>query len=188
MGGRSSSAAVVACGFLQGAMAFTGNHAAALGRGLSLARPGAAAAAQRGYPRRRPALDLYMQNAPGKPPAPRAETGVLDLFVKSQPSSREGIDLFVGEDAAVFDWADEKMGALGERGWLTFFAAVGAILSALAVLVHTHKHIQFFYIHVYNIYIYVYAYIHTYIHTYATYVHTVDLPRDGLQRRLCGVP
>ena len=56
------------------------------------------------------------------------------MFVKSQPSSREGIDLFVGEDAGVFDWSNEKMGALGERGWLTFFAAVGAILSALAVL------------------------------------------------------
>jgi hypothetical protein len=69
-----------------------------------------------------------MQNAPGNAPNP------LELLVKSQPSSREGIDLFVGEDAATFDWANEKMGALGDRGWLTFFAAVGAILSALAVL------------------------------------------------------
>jgi len=69
-----------------------------------------------------------MQNAPGDAPNP------LDLLVKSQPASREGVDLFVGEDAATFDWANEQMGALGETGWLTFIAAVGTILSALAVL------------------------------------------------------
>jgi zeta-carotene isomerase len=57
----------------------------------------------------------------------------VGLVVRSQASSRVG-DLFVGEDAAMFDWADEKMGALGGRDWLTFFAAVGTILSALAVL------------------------------------------------------
>jgi len=40
----------------------------------------------------------------------------------------------IGEDAAVFDWSNEKWGALGETGWLTFFAAVGTILTAVAVL------------------------------------------------------
>ena len=40
----------------------------------------------------------------------------------------------VGEDAATYKWANEKWGALGETGWTTFFAAVGTILSALAVL------------------------------------------------------
>jgi len=40
----------------------------------------------------------------------------------------------VGEDAATYKWSNEKWGALGETGWTTFFAAVGTILSALAVL------------------------------------------------------
>lgn len=40
----------------------------------------------------------------------------------------------VGEDAGSFDLSKESMGKLGDRGWLTFFAAVGTILSALAVL------------------------------------------------------
>lgn len=57
----------------------------------------------------------------------------FDLVLKSQPSSRTG-DLFVGEDAAMFDLNNEKIGELGERDWLTFFAAVGTILSALTVL------------------------------------------------------
>ena len=135
----AAAAAMAACGCLPGTLAFAGGHACTLGRGRGLAPASAAAPPGPALLRRRPpppALSLcrMQQNAPGGGPPPGAGPDVVGLFVKSQPSSREGIDLFVGEDAAVFDWADEKMGALGERGWLTFFAAVGAILSALAVL------------------------------------------------------
>ncbi|KAJ1445166.1 NnrU protein-domain-containing protein [Pelagophyceae sp. CCMP2097] len=66
----------------------------------------------------------------------RASEGPLDvqrLILESQPSDRSG-DLGVGEDAATFKWENEKWGALGDRGWLTFGAAVGTILSALVVL------------------------------------------------------
>ena len=77
---------------------------------------------------RRQSLALFMQKAPEDLLDP------LKLLVKSELSSRKDVDLFVGEDAAVFDWENEKMGELGERGWLSFFAAVGTILSALAVL------------------------------------------------------
>jgi zeta-carotene isomerase len=40
----------------------------------------------------------------------------------------------IGEDAAIFDINKEEWGELGERGWFTFSAAVGAILTAVAVL------------------------------------------------------
>jgi len=83
--------------------------------------------------RRRAARLRMQQNAPGQPP-PGAIKNPVELIVKSQPASRDGIDLFVGEDAAAFDWDNEEMGALGQRGWLTFFAAVGTILTALGVL------------------------------------------------------
>lgn len=135
-GMRLARIAIAGCGFMHGALAFSsgglvshtrygiGSHIAldsCTGRRFSLSSQ------PRGSGQLRSAA-LYMQNAPGNAPNP------LELLVKSQPSSREGIDLFVGEDAATFDWANEKMGALGDRGWLTFSAAVGAILSALAVL------------------------------------------------------
>ena len=57
----------------------------------------------------------------------------LEYFKKSEPSDRSA-DLMVGEDAAVFDWSNEKWGAIGDVGWLTFFAAVGTILTAVAIL------------------------------------------------------
>jgi zeta-carotene isomerase len=63
----------------------------------------------------------------------------LEFLKKSVPSDRSndvvGSDgLLVGEEVGVFDWSEEKWGALGETGWLTFFAAVGTILTAMAVL------------------------------------------------------
>ena len=57
----------------------------------------------------------------------------IDFLAKSAPSDRSN-DLMVGEDAAIFDMSKEEWGALGERGWLTFSAAVAAILTAVAVL------------------------------------------------------
>lgn len=57
----------------------------------------------------------------------------LKYLEKSQFSDRSS-DLLVGEDAAVFDWSQEKWGALGDADWLTFFAAVGTILTAVGVL------------------------------------------------------
>jgi len=117
--------AVAAAVCVQGAFAFS---ATGLGmRPLGLARSVPCARSLRSFQTR-------MQEAPGQPPSPGALNNPVQLIVKSQPAARDGVDLFVGEDAAVFDWGNEKMGALGERGWLTFFAAVGTILSALAVL------------------------------------------------------
>ena len=127
-------ASAVACMYLPTVHAFLGVPSLVVRRGTADWRaletprnmhgPGAA------MPRRTrcAAAALCMQTAPDKLPEP------LQLIVKSASSTREEVDLFVGEDAGMFDWADEKMGALGERGWLTFFAAVGTILSALAVL------------------------------------------------------
>jgi zeta-carotene isomerase len=60
-------------------------------------------------------------------------TSPISLLVKSQESDRQN-DLMLGEDSGMFDWANEKWGAIGESGWLTFFAAVGTILTAVAVL------------------------------------------------------
>jgi len=40
----------------------------------------------------------------------------------------------VGEDSGMYNFENEKWGALGEAGWVTFFAAVAAILTAVAVL------------------------------------------------------
>ena len=57
----------------------------------------------------------------------------ISLLVKSQESDRQN-DLMLGEDSGMYNWANEKWGALGESGWLTFFAAVGTILTAVAVL------------------------------------------------------
>ena len=79
-------------------------------------------------------------------PPPTEEGGQLSwllpasLLLESRPADRAAAgDLMVGEDAGTFRWEDERMGSLVadgavERNWLTFFAAVGTILSALAVL------------------------------------------------------
>jgi zeta-carotene isomerase len=64
---------------------------------------------------------------------PLADLLPLSLLLRSQAADRSA-DVGVGEDAGVFDLKNEKMGALFERDWLTFFAAVGTILSFLAVL------------------------------------------------------
>ena len=57
----------------------------------------------------------------------------IDFLAKSSLSDRSN-DLLVGEDAGIFDVSKEEWGALGERGWLTFSAAVGTILTAVALL------------------------------------------------------
>ena len=79
---------------------------------------------------------LFMSSSsPTEPPSPPEFNfpNPLSVLAKSPPSDRSA-DLMVGEDAAVFDWDNEKMEGLGERGWTSFFAAVGAILTAVAVL------------------------------------------------------
>jgi zeta-carotene isomerase len=72
---------------------------------------------------------------PTEPPSPPEFNlpDPLSVLAKSMPSDRSA-DLMIGEDAAVFDWDNEKMEGLGERGWASFFAAVGAILTAVAVV------------------------------------------------------
>lgn len=57
----------------------------------------------------------------------------LSLLVQSKPSDRRN-DPLVGEDSGAYDFRNETWGALGETGWVTFFAAVTAILAAVAVL------------------------------------------------------
>jgi zeta-carotene isomerase len=57
----------------------------------------------------------------------------LEFLLKSQSADRSN-DLLVGEEAGVFDWTRERWGAIGDTGWLTFFAAVGTIMTAVAVL------------------------------------------------------
>lgn len=80
-----------------------------------------------------------LKSSPPDLPPPTEDGGVLSdllpvsLLLESRAADRSS-DLMVGEDAGMFAWKNEKMGALGERNWLTFFAAVGTILSALAVL------------------------------------------------------
>ena len=66
-------------------------------------------------------------------PPPTEDGGPLAILLKSRPSDRSR-DTLLGEDAGTFDFSNEKMGELGERNWLTFFAAVGAILSAVALV------------------------------------------------------
>jgi len=77
--------------------------------------------------------------------SPTEEGGVLSdvlplsLLVESQSADRSG-DLLVGEDAGVFAWKNEQWGSLIQDGgqvgrdWLTFFAAVGTIMTAVVVL------------------------------------------------------
>lgn len=57
----------------------------------------------------------------------------IEYIAKSSLSDRSN-DLLVGEDAGLFDVNKEEWGAFGERGWLTFSAAVGTIMTAVAVL------------------------------------------------------
>lgn len=57
----------------------------------------------------------------------------ISLLVKSEESDRQN-DLMLGEDSGMYNFDNEKWGALGESGWLTFLAAVGTILTAVAVL------------------------------------------------------
>merc|ERR1719221_764112 len=57
----------------------------------------------------------------------------LSLLAESRAANRTQ-DLRVGEDAGAFMWRNERWGALGDRDWLTFSAAVGTILAALALL------------------------------------------------------
>ena len=40
----------------------------------------------------------------------------------------------IGEDAGIYNIDNEKWGSLGENGWITFFAAVATILTAVAIL------------------------------------------------------
>jgi len=40
----------------------------------------------------------------------------------------------IGEDAGIFNINNEEWGKLGESGWFTFSAAVGTILTAVAIL------------------------------------------------------
>ena len=57
----------------------------------------------------------------------------IPYLTETVPSDRSN-DLMVGEDAGVFDIQQENWGALGERGWFTFSAAVATILTFVAVL------------------------------------------------------
>jgi len=57
----------------------------------------------------------------------------IPFLTKTTLSDRSN-DLKLGEDAGVFDIKNEKWGALGEEGWFTFSAAVGAIMTAVAIL------------------------------------------------------
>ena len=93
--------------------------------------------------RMRPPLLSASPRPPTLPdlPPPTEDGGQLSwllpvsLLLQSQPADRRAAgDLMVGEDAGTFAISNEKMGSLGERNWLTFFAAVGAIMSALIVL------------------------------------------------------
>ena len=57
----------------------------------------------------------------------------LSIITKSQEANRQN-DLMIGEDSGMYNFENEKWGALGEVGWVTFFAAVATILTAVAVL------------------------------------------------------
>ena len=58
---------------------------------------------------------------------------IVSFITKSQPSNRIN-DLMLGEDAGVYNIDNEKWGSLGDSGWITFFAAVVSILTAVAIL------------------------------------------------------
>mmetsp|Transcript_5432 Transcript_5432/g.12376 ORF Transcript_5432/g.12376 Transcript_5432/m.12376 type:complete len:388 (+) Transcript_5432:128-1291(+) len=64
---------------------------------------------------------------------PSVSNNPLSIITKSETSNRKN-DIMVGEDSGMYNLDDEKWGALGETGWVTFFVAVGTILTAVAVL------------------------------------------------------
>ena len=55
-------------------------------------------------------------------------------FVTKTVDSDRSNDLMIGEDAGTFNINNEEWGELGERGWFTFSAAVGTIMTAVAIL------------------------------------------------------
>jgi zeta-carotene isomerase len=57
----------------------------------------------------------------------------IPFLTKTLPSDRSN-DLMIGEDAGTFDINKEEWGRFGEAGWFTFSAAVGTIMTAVAVL------------------------------------------------------
>jgi zeta-carotene isomerase len=68
--------------------------------------------------------------------SPQKEDGRLPevpFLTKTLPSDRSN-DLMIGEDAGTFDINKEEWGKFGEGGWFTFSAAVGTIMTAVAVL------------------------------------------------------
>ena len=99
---------------------------------------------------REPELDLPTPTEEG---GPLAKLLPLSLLIESQEADRSK-DLMVGEDAGTFAWRNEQWGdvallpatdaasatlaadgaQVAGRGWLQFSAAVGLILTALAVL------------------------------------------------------
>jgi zeta-carotene isomerase len=63
-----------------------------------------------------------------------SDNPLLSLVTKSRLSDRAN-DLMVGEDSGLFDLSNEEWGSLSDgTGWVTFLAAVGAILTAVAAL------------------------------------------------------
>ena len=64
---------------------------------------------------------------------PSASNNPLSVLAKSQLSDRKN-DLMLGEDSGLYNFDNEKWGALGDTGWLTFFAAVATIMTAVVVL------------------------------------------------------
>mmetsp|Transcript_8295 Transcript_8295/g.12771 ORF Transcript_8295/g.12771 Transcript_8295/m.12771 type:complete len:370 (+) Transcript_8295:56-1165(+) len=55
-------------------------------------------------------------------------------FLTKTVESDRSQDLMIGEDAGLFDINKETWGDLGENGWFTFSAAVGTIMTAVAIL------------------------------------------------------
>ena len=57
----------------------------------------------------------------------------IPYLTKTVPSDRTN-DLMVGEDAGTFNINNEEWGTIGDAGWFSFTAAVGAIMTAVIVL------------------------------------------------------
>lgn len=73
-------------------------------------------------------LEASLQDPPKKDELPEIP------FVTSTLLADRSQDLLIGEDAGIFNINNEEWGALGERGWFTFSAAVGTILTAVTFL------------------------------------------------------
>lgn len=69
-----------------------------------------------------------------EPQSPDTSTFPEIPFITKSVVSDRSNDLMIGEDAGVFDIRNEEWGKLGDRGWLTFSAAVGTIMTAVIVL------------------------------------------------------